>query len=297
MRFLATAAAALALASGPADAAPYEEFFGEGRGYEGNALAFLQRLDYKQGQFELEDAGAVITVPDGYYFLDRADASAVLEEAWGNPPDPTVLGMLFPRSSTPIDREIPWGIAISFEDIGYVSDDDADSTDYDALIRQIEADALATNELRKQGGYDPVAKVQWAERPHYERQPHIVHWAKRITWGNGGETLNYDVRMLGRHGVLSMSFIADVEALPVVKTSIPDVLGFASFTPSNTYEDYNSWWDKAAGVGIAGLVAGKVASKAGFFALAAIFLKKFWFLLLVPFAYVGKLFRRSKAEN
>ena len=36
--------------------------------------------------------------------------------------------------------------------------------------------------------------------------------------------------------------------------------------------------------------------KAGLFAVALVFLKKFWFLLFVPFAFLGKLFKRSDPE-
>ena len=298
MRIFAAAFAVISMLglAAPADAKPCAEFFGSERGFEGDALKFLQDLDYRQGMVEFEDAGAIINVPNGYYLLDSKDARAVLEEAWGNPPDESTFGMLFPKYATPLDQDLPWGIVISFEDIGFVSDDDAESADYDALIKQMEASALASNAQRKQSGYSTISAMQWAERPHYERQHRIVHWAKKITWGEGGETLNYDVRMLGRYGVLSMSYIASVDALPTVKASIPDVLEFASYKEGSTYEEYNSWFDTAAGVGIAGLVAGKVASKAGLFAIGLVLLKKFGVFLLVPLAFIGRLFKRNRPE-
>jgi len=128
---------------------------------------------------------------------------------------------------------------------------------------------------------------------HCKRLQRIIRRAKTVSWGSGDKSLNYDVRLLDRYGVLSMSYIADVDALPIVKASIPDILEFASYKEGSTYKKYNSWFDTAAGVGIAGLVGGKVALKAGLFAVGLVLLKKLCPLFLVPFAFLGKLFRPS----
>jgi uncharacterized membrane-anchored protein len=55
--------------------------------------------------------------------------------------------------------------------------------------------------------------------------------------------------------------------------------------------------DKVAAYGIGGLIAGKVLSKAGLFALALAFLKKGWILVVLALAGLWKLaarfFRRA----
>ena len=66
----------------------------------------------------------------------------------------------------------------------------------------------------------------------------------------------------------------------------------ASFTVGNTYEDFDSSIDTVAAVGIGGLVAGKVLSKAGLLAVALIFLKKFGVFLLLPLDWLINRFRR-----
>ena len=94
---------------------------------------FEAKLDHHTGRVVLPDAHVTLNVPDGFYFLDKEDTRAVLEDAWSNPPDSTVAGMLFPNSGGPF-AEHSWGAVLTFEDTGYVSDEDANGIDYDMLI-------------------------------------------------------------------------------------------------------------------------------------------------------------------
>jgi uncharacterized membrane-anchored protein len=57
--------------------------------------------------------------------------------------------------------------------------------------------------------------------------------------------------------------------------------------------------DTVAAVGIGGLIAGKIAAKAGMLALGLVFIKKFFFLVLVPVLWLGRnikgLFSKGEA--
>jgi uncharacterized membrane-anchored protein len=109
--------------------------------------------------------------------------------------------------------------------------------------------------------------------------------------------LNYDVRVLGRKGVLSLNAIASMSELPLVQQNIDKVLSMAEFTDGNRYADYSSSnGDKIAAYTIGGLVAGKILTKIGFLAL----ILKFWKLVVAGFvgiSYAIKKFFKKKDTN
>jgi uncharacterized membrane-anchored protein len=82
-------------------------------------------------------------------------------------------------------------------------------------------------------------------------------WPKELRFGDAEEnTLNDDLRVLGRHGVLVHGFLSNMAALPVIRKAAPEVLSFASFDDGARYADFHPGADKEAAYGLAGLVAG-----------------------------------------
>ena len=137
----------------------------------------------------------------------------------------------------------------------------------------MQEDAIANNETRKSMGYEAMEMVGWAAEPFYDDVNKKLHWAKELYFeGQEENTLNYNIRILGRKGYLNMNAISDIHQLPLVKENIDVVLSSVSFNDGNRYADFNPDLDDVAAYGIGGLVAGKVLAKAGFFAL----LLKFW---------------------
>ncbi|EDY16401.1 conserved hypothetical protein [Chthoniobacter flavus Ellin428] len=50
-------------------------------------------------------------------------------------------------------------------------------------------------------GYPAIELVGWETPPRYDAQSHKMYWAREIRFANSPETtLNYNIRMLGRHG-------------------------------------------------------------------------------------------------
>lgn len=280
MRMLIAICLAASIATAPAGAKTFGELF-PGASYENTeAQSFATSLDYQQGVIKLPDARVTLTVPSDFYFLDAGDARKVLVEAWGNPPSAAegVLGMLFPSSMTPMDQE-SWGATVTYSAEGYVKDDDAKSLDYGELLSQMQAATEANNAERTKAGYDPISLVGWASPPYYDQAQHKLHWAKELKFGTAEtNTVNYDVRVLGRNGYLELSFITDMPHLETVKTAMPQVLAVASFDHGSRYEDFDQSMDKVAAYGIGGLIAGAAAKKLGLLAVALVFLKKFWFI-------------------
>ncbi|MBS9718262.1 DUF2167 domain-containing protein [Pseudohalocynthiibacter aestuariivivens] len=117
----------------PASSKPLNEMFPDiSDRYTEEAIVLLRDLDFKQGEIVIGDGIGLLTLNEDFYYLEPSDASYVLTELWGNPEEQASLGMIFPADFTPIDDS--WGINIEYEDIGYVSDEDAGSYDYDDIF-------------------------------------------------------------------------------------------------------------------------------------------------------------------
>ncbi|GAB4034731.1 DUF2167 domain-containing protein [Spirosoma gilvum] len=240
-------------------------------------------FSYQTGIVSLNKGMAKLTVPKGFKFLDAAQSRRVLVDIWGNPSDvaASTQGMLFPAEGGPV-ADKSWAFNVTYDEMGYVKDEDADDIDYADLLDEMKEGTEEASKERIKNGYESIALVGWASAPYYDKVHKVLHWAKEIKFGDTAKvnTLNYDVRILGRKGVMSLNAIAGMDELPIVKQQIPGVIGSVTFEPGNKYTDFDPKLDVVAAVGIGGLVAGKVLAKVGFFAL----LLKFWKILLVAVA-------------
>ncbi|NMH60586.1 DUF2167 domain-containing protein [Alteromonas sp. MYP5] len=261
------------------------------------ADAFEASLTYQTGKITLPGGKATLNVPENYYYLSPEDTKRVLEEAWQNPEGELMLGMLFPQQYRVLD-DASWGVTIEYTADGYVSDDDAADIDYDDLLKEMKKDTQAESKWRQEHGFPAIELVGWAEQPYYDANTHKLYWAKELIFGeNEARTLNYNVRALGRQGYMEMNFIANINQLEEVNTSRDEVLAMVSFNEGHKYSEFDPDIDNVAAYGIGGLIAGKVLAKTGFLALALVFLKKFWFVLLVPLYWLRKKIFSRKATT
>jgi uncharacterized membrane-anchored protein len=241
-------------------------------------LAILQKadsLEWKTGTITLGENLANLQIPDGFRYLNPTDSRFVLVDLWGNPPaaaDQT-LGMIFPADRGPLSDTVV-GFVLSFDPMGYVKDADADDSDFDAILKDLKKETEESNKFRKENGYPTISLVGWASAPYYDKSQKTLHWAKELAFdGNETNTLNYDARILGRKGVLSVNAVGSMSDLAMAKDMMPKLLSNTAFTEGNRYADYDSNVDEVAAYTIGGLVAGKVLAKAGFFALILKFIK------------------------
>lgn len=260
---------------------------------------FESQLDFRRGRVELPGGVASLDVPENFRYLSPEQADRILVEAWGNPPGTKTLGMLFPSDVSPLAAG-GWGVVITYRDEGHVDDSDAAGIDYDELLRQMKEDSEADNKERAKEGYEPATLVGWAAPPRYDASARKLYWARELSFPSADEhTLNYDIRVLGREGVLSFNAVAGMGQLADIEGRMKEVMSFADFRPGQRYADYKPDTDRTAAYGIGALVAGKLAAKAGFFKLifaALLAGKKFVLLALAGVAGLAvKLFRRDKA--
>ncbi|MBY6211878.1 DUF2167 domain-containing protein [Microbulbifer agarilyticus] len=245
------------------------------------------------GTVELPGGVASLEVPESFYYLNPQDSKVVLEEIWGNPESELTMGMLFPVGSTPFDGD-SWGVTIEYSEEGYIRDDDAADIDYSDLLQDMKASTREESKYRVENGYESISLVGWAEAPYYDTEQKKLYWAKELTFGDmDTNTLNYNIRVLGRKGVLVLNFIAGMTELEDIKQNRDTVLSMASFNPGYKYEEFDPEVDKVAAYGLGALVAGKALAKTGVLAGLLLFLKKFWVLIPLAFGALFKLFRRG----
>jgi len=259
---------------------------------------FESKLDYKRGRVVLPGDVATLDVPENFRYLSPEHADKILVDAWGNPPGTKTLGMLFPSDVSPLSEE-GWGVVITYREDGHVDDGDAGSIDYEELLKQMKEETAESNKEREKQGYPPMTLHGWAATPHYDASAHKLYWAREFSSRDAAQhTLNYDIRILGRKGVLSFNAVASMNRLRDIEESMKQVMAFSDFNAGQRYADYDSKTDSLAAYGIGALVAGKVAAKVGFFKLilgALIAAKKLVVVAVVAVGgFIAKLLGRKK---
>jgi len=266
-----------------------------------SAQQFLSTLTFRDGKITLPGTIATLDLPPSFRYLDQADAAKLLTDGWGNPPGAKTLGMIVPADVNPLSAA-GWGVVITYDKDGHVKDDDADKINYADLLKDIQESMIENNKSRKEQGYAAMTLVGWAEQPSYDKAQHKLYWAKELhTEGSQENGLNYNIRVLGREGVLVLNAVAGMDQIAQVKTEMKKVTGFTEFTSGNRYADFNAGTDKVAEYGIAALVAGGVAAKLGFFGKIFALLLAFKKIILIGVAAVGswvyKLLGRKREEK
>ena len=255
---------------------------------------FEAQLGYQSGTITLPDGIATINIPSDFRYIGKEGSQRLLTEAWGNPAEAStnVIGMLVPRDPSPLADD-GWGIIITFDDNGYVNDDDAASINYEKLLEQMQDETKTSNEERQRLGYEPVTLIGWAEPPHYDATAHKLFWAKELKFGDEPtHTLNYCIRILGRRGVLELNAVSAMDKLSSIRENTPNVLASIEFNDGHRYSDFLHGKDKAAQYGVAGLIAGAAAVKVGFFKAALVAILALKKLLIVGVIALVALLRR-----
>jgi uncharacterized membrane-anchored protein len=263
----------------------------------------LQSLDFQKGTVTLSNGLAKIQLTENFSYLDAKDTETFLVELWGNPPDVSkdTLGTIVPNDTGLADAE-GWAVILTYDASGYVSDEDAGQINYTELLTQMQEETRQGNEERTKQGYEPIELVGWAREPYYDAQAKKLYWAKRLRFGQAEEdTLNYEIRVLGRAGVLDLNVVALMSSLPMVDRRAPEILSMVSFNTGHTYAEFDPEVDQVAAYGLAGLIAGGVLAKVGFFKGILLFIlafkKAFIFGAIALVAALGGFFKKLFAQR
>jgi len=267
---------------------------------DNGADALLASFKFQSGKISLPNGIATLDLPANFRYLSPEDSEKLLVEGWGNPPGNETLGMIIPAETNPLS-EAGWGVVITYTEDGHIKDEDADKIDYKELLENMKKESEEANKERVKQGYSAMHLVGWAEPPSYDKSARKLLWAKEYSGDKQSvNSLNYNIRVLGRKGVLVLNAVAGMNQISQIKNEMPSILAVTEFTKGNRYEDFDSKTDHMAEYGLAALVAGGVAAKMGLFAKLGVLLlafKKFIVIGVVAIgAFLKKLFSK-KSES
>ena len=202
-----------------------------------------------------------LQLPAGYVFLGMPDADRFLKKN-GSFDNEGVLGVVMSQ-----DEKQGWGVILDYQEAGYVKDDE--KLDADELLKAIRQGTEEGNKERVAHGFPALSVGNWSEPPHYDRATHRLVWALPATSTNG-TTINYNTRVLGRRGYVSLNLLSGADRIATEKTNAATLLAATSFKSGARYEDFDKKHDKVAEYGLMGLILGgagiAAVAKVGFLA-------------------------------
>jgi uncharacterized membrane-anchored protein len=220
---------------------------------------------------------AELQLPAGYVFLDAEDTKTLMEEM-GNVADGSELGMV-----TGADENATWFVIFEEREVGYVRDDDKDDIDADAILESIREGTEEANKVRAERGIPGIHVVGWQTPPRYDETTNNLTWAILGRDDEGGDVVNFNVRLLGRRGFVSATLVDDATQIALARPHLDLLLGGFGYKTGHRYAEFREG-DKIAKYGLAALVvggAGAAAAKTGLLAALVKLLAKGGKLVIV----------------
>lgn len=254
----------------------------------------LLRTDSVYGQtgaIPLPSAHCTLNVPDGFIFLDPDGTKHLLVDYWGNPEDRAegVLGSMV-KSDVGIFDNVETAYIVSYDECGYVSDEDASDIDYSDLLEDMQKGLKEEYEANPDG--QKWELLGWGWQPSYDNQKKVLAWSKHYRVDDDYEVINYDVRVLGKAGYVIITAVASPDAKSGLIADNAAIINSVGYDAGYRYADFDPDTDHVAEWTIGGLIAGKVLAKAGFWAVLAKFSKIILIAIIGFFAAIRKKIAR-----
>jgi uncharacterized membrane-anchored protein len=189
-----------------------------------------------------------LELPAGYVFLGMPHAARLLEKN-GSFHNDDLLGLV-----TSEEGDGEWFAVIRYEDAGYVKDDE--KIDAEELMKAFKEGQEEANKERVERGFSPLTIEGWSELPRYDRSVHHLIWSLTVSTPDHGKSVNFNTRVLGRRGFVSINLVTAPEKLEQYKSHAATLLGVTKFKSGARYEDFNGKTDKVAEYGLIGLILG-----------------------------------------
>lgn len=190
--------------------------------------------------------GILIELPADVHFFD-AKASDMILKRRGHMHNDDILGIIEPGAN---DQN--WEVVVSFDDDGHIADDE--TLKPDDILESLKEGLDEYNDERKKAGFEALSLTGWAEPPRYDTASHHMVWGLNVS-SPSGTTVNYNTRVLGRTGYVSLNLLSDPEQLQSAKTAAAGLLSTTSFAVGSRYSDFDKKKDKVAEYGLTGLIA------------------------------------------
>lgn len=205
-------------------------------------------LPWQAGPVALQlEHGVKLDLPAGYEFLAQPHAGQVMEKL-GNLYNENLLGLIISSSEND-----DYFVTLRYDEEGFIKDDE--EVDGAEILEAMQEGEDEYNEERKKAGFEPIHAAGWEEPPRYDKAQHHLVWGLIVS-STDGDSINYNTRMLGRRGYVSVNLVTDRGHLASHKPVAAVLLKATSFEAGSTYEDFDSSTDKVAEYGLTGLILG-----------------------------------------
>jgi len=188
-----------------------------------------------------------LALPADYVYLGGLEAKTLMEKV-GSLYNDDLLGVVASKN-----EQEDWLVVIRYQEEGFVKD--TEKIDADELLKTIREGQEEANAERVKRGFSALKIDGWSEAPHYESAVHHLVWALLVS-APDGTSVNYNTRILGRKGHVSLNLVTDPAKLAVHKINASKLLAATTFKTGARYEDFNSKTDKVAEYGLMGLILG-----------------------------------------
>ncbi|MEO6079519.1 MAG: DUF2167 domain-containing protein [Steroidobacteraceae bacterium] len=231
----------------------------------------LESLHWVRGPTTVDIPGkSKLAIPQDYVFLDTANTDKYLELNQNLASGKDVL--VAPAG-------MQWAAYLSFEDDGYVKDND--KIDAAELLKALQEGTEQSNSERRRRGWPTLRIIDWAVPPAYNSSNKRLEWATLLE-SEGHRNVNFSTKVLSRRGHTSVILVSSVETLNAARPELETLLGGYSFDAGESYAEWVPG-DKVAEYGLAALVLGgaaAIATKKGLWAVLAGFLATGWKFLV-----------------
>lgn len=204
---------------------------------------------------------ATIKVTENHYFLNGSDTNALIM-SWGN--------LSSSYAGAIVHKDLGYVITFEFEDTGYIKDEDKDDLDADELMESFEDNQeLANEECLRQGL--TTSTLSWSHKPEYLSDTNRVVWGLFVNSSDNTTSVNHEIRLLGRKGVMSATIICDPSQVEAIIPVVDNMLEGYAYNDGEKYAQFEEG-DKISEYGLKGLIIGGgvfAAAKLGIFALLA----------------------------
>ena len=150
-------------------------------------------------------------------------------------------------------------------------------------------------------GLSYAQEIQWIYKPSLDKEKNLVNYSYKVVWSDDSISMESKNIILGRGGHIDQIFVfSDLSDTKVNADLAKAASSDTTFDAGFSYKDFKAG-DKIAAVGIGALVATslgvKVLKGAKVTGGILLLLKKFWWVILAPLAFIGTLFGGGDKEQ
>ncbi len=262
-------------------------------------------IEFEHGPLvaKIEDH-AEIEIPKGFVFTGKK-GTVKLMEMMGNLTNDREVAFLAPATVFDEKSQESWFAVFEFNDVGYLKDADKEKIEPDKILEGMKEGVKTGNEQRKSRGLPTMEVLGWAVEPHYDPKTNNLEWGLHLkvtserkrgekTETEVSEVINYDVRLLGRHGVMQSTLVLGPAQLKATLPKFRKILAGYQFSSGAKYAEYKQG-DKIAKIGLIGLIGAgglAVAAKTGLLKYVGKFFLPILLAIGAFFKAIAEFFRK-----